>query len=188
MKVTTSREDFEDRVLSGTVAVSLAELEAERIKIEGLLVKARDLIAAGQESKFEKLCEVLRNPDYSDQKLIVFTEHRDTALFLIRRLEGLGYTGEVASIHGGMSYQERERQVDFFRRPAEDNGANYLVATDAAGEGIKPTVLLDYGELRHTMESRPIGTEDGQDTSLWADPRSGRHHESGRFQAPARGA
>ena len=130
------QEDFEDRVLSGTVAVSLAELEAERIKIEELLVKARDLIAAGQESKFEKLCEALRNPDYSDQKLIVFTEHRDTALFLVRRLEGLGYTGQVASIHGGMSYQERELQVEFFRRPAEDNGANYLVATDAAGEGI----------------------------------------------------
>ena len=130
------QEDFEDNVLSGTVAVSLAELEAERIKIEELLTKARDLIAAGEESKFEKLREVLRNPDYSNQKFIVFTEHRDTVLFLVRRLEGLGFTGQVASIHGGMSYQERERQVAFFRRPVEDNGANYLVATDAAGEGI----------------------------------------------------
>ena len=129
-------EAFEDRALAGTVAVNLAELETERLKIEELLGKVRDLMNRGEESKFEKLREVLRDPTYSDQKLIIFTEHRDTASFLVRRLEGLGFTGQVASIHGGMDYQERERQVDFFRRPASDGGANYLVATDAAGEGI----------------------------------------------------
>ena len=129
-------EAFEDRALGGTVAVNLAELETERLKIEELLGKARTLMNRGEESKFEKLREVLRDPAYSDQKLIVFTEHRDTAYFLVRRLEGLGFTGQVASIHGGMDYEERERQVEFFRRPACDGGANYLVATDAAGEGI----------------------------------------------------
>ena len=35
-----------------------------------------------------------------------------------------------------MDYRERERQVAFFRRSATEGGANYLVATDAAGEGI----------------------------------------------------
>ena len=35
-----------------------------------------------------------------------------------------------------MPYQERERQVEFFRKPTAESGANYLVATDAAGEGI----------------------------------------------------
>ena len=129
-------EAFEDRALGGTVAVNLAELETERLKVEELLGKARDLINRGEESKFEKLREVLRAPAYLDQKLIIFTEHRDTAIFLVRRLEGLGFTGQVASIHGGMDYRERERQVEFFRRPARDAGANYLVATDAAGEGI----------------------------------------------------
>ena len=129
-------ESFEDRALGGTVSVNLAELEAERLKVEELLGKAQNLMNRGEESKFEKLREVLRDPAYSDQKLIVFTEHRDTATFLVRRLEGLGFTGQVASIHGGMDYQERERQVEFFRRPVSDGGANYLVATDAAGEGI----------------------------------------------------
>ena len=129
-------EVFEDRALGGTVAINLAELEAERLKIEELLGKARGLINRGEESKFEKLREVLRDPAYSDQKLIIFTEHRDTASFLVRRLEGLGFTGQVATIHGGMDYRERERQVEFFRRSASDDGANYLVATDAAGEGI----------------------------------------------------
>ena len=129
-------EAFEDRAMGGTAAVNLAELETERLKVEELLDKARNLLNRGEESKFEKLREVLRDPAYYDQKLIVFTEHRDTASFLVRRLEGLGFTGQVASIHGGMDYREREGQVEFFRRPASDGGANYLVATDAAGEGI----------------------------------------------------
>ena len=51
----------------------------------------------------------------------------------MRRLEALGFTGKVAQIHGGMKYEEREMQVEFFRVP---EGAQYLVATDAAGEGI----------------------------------------------------
>ena len=129
-------EEFEDKALSGTVAVSLTELEAERLKVEALLDQARQLFNTGEESKFEKLREVLRDPQYLDEKLIIFTEHRDTADFLVRRLEGLGFTGRVALIHGGLPYQERERQVEFFRRPLSEGGASYLVATDAAGEGI----------------------------------------------------
>ncbi len=129
-------EEFEGRALSGTVAVNLSELVAERLKVEALLDKARNLFNAGEESKFEKLREVLRDPQYRDEKIIVFTEHRDTGEFLVRRLEGLGFTGQVALIHGGLPYQERERQVEFFRRPATEGGATYLVATDAAGEGI----------------------------------------------------
>ena len=129
-------EDFEDKALSGTVAVNLSELEAERLKVESLLNKARNLFHTGEESKFEKLREVLRDPQYRDEKLIVFTEHRDTAEFLVRRLESLGFTGQIALIHGGLPYEQREHQVEFFRRPATEGGANYLVATDAAGEGI----------------------------------------------------
>ena len=129
-------EEFESQALGATVAATLGELETERLKVEELLGKARRLFDTGEESKFEKLREVLRDPRYADEKFIVFTEHRDTAEFLVRRLEGLGFTGRVALIHGGLPYQERERQVEFFRRPAAEGGAGYLVATDAAGEGI----------------------------------------------------
>ena len=104
--------------------------------MQELLEKSRKLLDAGEESKFEKLREVLRDPSYGDEKFIIFTEHRDTAEFLVRRLEGLGFTDQVALIHGGLDYQERDRQVECFRRSAAEGGANYLVATDAAGEGI----------------------------------------------------
>lgn len=133
---TEQEEDFEEQALGGLVGITLAELEDERSKVQELLLRARTLYERGEESKFEKLQEVLRNSSYSEEKLIIFTEHRDTAQFLVRRLEGLGFTGQVATIHGGMPYQERERQVENFRRPASEEGARFLVATDAAGEGI----------------------------------------------------
>ena len=133
---TEHEEEFENQALGGIVGTTLAELEDERSRVQELLARARSLYERGEESKFEKLQEVLRNSAYSEEKFIIFTEHRDTALFLVRRLEGLGFTGQVATIHGGMPYQERERQVENFRRPAIEEGARFLVATDAAGEGI----------------------------------------------------
>lgn len=129
-------EEFENEVLGGTTAISLNELEAENLRVNELLDKARTLFQAGEESKFEKLREVLSDQEYIDEKFIIFTEHRDTAEFLFRRFESLGFTGRIAMIHGGLPYQEREKQVEFFRRPANEDGASYLVATDAAGEGI----------------------------------------------------
>ena len=129
-------EAFEDRALGGIVAPALAQLREERREVEALLARARGLAGEGEDSKFEKLRGVLRGSRFAREKFIVFTEHRDTAEFLVRRLEGLGFTGQVASIHGGLDYREREAQVDLFRRPLADGGANYLVATDAAGEGI----------------------------------------------------
>jgi len=129
-------ERTEEQVLGSVLATSLADLEAELREVEGLLDLARRVYAIGEESKFEKLRDILRDPAYQHQKLIIFTEHRDTLDFLAHRLEGMGFTGQIAQIHGGMNYQEREEQVAAFRRPVEEGGAMYLVATDAAGEGI----------------------------------------------------
>jgi superfamily II DNA or RNA helicase/transcriptional regulator with XRE-family HTH domain len=137
-------EAVETQLLAGLVAVSLADLEAERIQVSHLLELAHKVYDQGQESKFERLRQILRDPEFQNEKMIVFTEHRDTLEFLVRRLEGIGYAGQVAQIHGGMSTQpdpatslsERDDYVEFFRKPADQGGARFLVATDAAGEGI----------------------------------------------------
>jgi len=129
-------EVVEDQVLGGTIASNLADLEAERLQVQELLTQARKVYETGEESKFEKLREILRDPKFQNEKLIIFTEHRDTLTFLARRLESLGYTGQIAQIHGGIDYKEREDQVIFFKKANEEGGAKYLVATDAAGEGI----------------------------------------------------
>ena len=129
-------ETAEERLLQGVVAASVNDILAEREQVIGLRDLARRVYDAGKESKFTRLQEVIEDPEYSNQKLIIFTEHRDTLEFLVRRLGGLGFTGRVAQIHGGMHYTEREEQVERFRTPVEEGGAQFLVCTDAAGEGI----------------------------------------------------
>jgi superfamily II DNA or RNA helicase len=126
----------EEKVLEGVIAVSLSQLAVERDRVGGLIRLAERVHAKGEESKFEKLRELLRAERFAGEKVIIFTEHRDTQSFLLRRFESLGFTGRIAQIHGGMNYREREAQVEFFRKPAEEGGAQYLVCTDAAGEGI----------------------------------------------------
>ena len=126
-------EDFEDAVLGAVTAVNIEELRREIEVLQDLRARARRLVEAGDESKFEKLREVLEDPLYAKDKWLIFSEHRDTVSFLVRRIEGLGYSDQVAVIHGGMDWPEREEQVERFRQP---EGARFLVATDAAGEGI----------------------------------------------------
>lgn len=129
-------ESAEDSLLGGVIATSLAQLIVERGRVAGLVELAERVHDKGEESKFEKLREVLRDPQFIKEKVIIFTEHRDTLDFLVRRFEGLGLTGHIARIHGGMGFKERQEQVEFFRKPQDEDGAQYLICTDAAGEGI----------------------------------------------------
>ena len=129
-------ENYEDAVLGAFVELTVEGLQKEIATLEDLRGRARRLLDAGAESKFDRLREVLEAPDEEDDsggKWLLFSEHRDTADYLVRRLEGLGFVGGVALIHGGLTWREREEQVAHFRDP---QGARYLVATDAAGEGI----------------------------------------------------
>jgi superfamily II DNA or RNA helicase/transcriptional regulator with XRE-family HTH domain len=125
------RDSEEDEAMRGTASSTLAELQAERIEVQRLIGLAKSAYEAGEESKFEKLREVIQDERFRGEKILVFTEHRDTMEFLVRKLEAMGYTGEVTSIHGGMPYSEREAQMEAFR-----TRCRFMIATDAAGEGI----------------------------------------------------
>jgi len=129
-------EVAQEKSLAGIIWINLSKLNEERAQVERLKILATRVYEQGNESKFEKLRELLQSEEYNGEKVIIFTEHRDTLTFLFRRLEGLGFAGKVAQIHGGMDYQEREEQIEFFRKSTEEGGATYLIATDAAGEGI----------------------------------------------------
>ncbi|MBI5479922.1 MAG: DEAD/DEAH box helicase [Deltaproteobacteria bacterium] len=124
-------ERNDDEIVSATDAVSPEELRTEIEEVRRLVILARNVYEAKHESKFERVWEALKAQP--ETKVLIFTEHRDTMSFLIGRLEGLGLAGKIACIHGGMDYKERDQAAEFFRDP---NGARYLVATDAAGEGI----------------------------------------------------
>src|SRR6185369_7466801 len=68
------------------------------------------------------------------QKLVLFTEHRDTLNYLERQIGSLlGRPDAVVLIHGGMGREERRKsQASFLHDPE----VQVLLATDAAGEGI----------------------------------------------------
>jgi len=129
-------EAMEEEILAAVGDISIEKLEEERAEVQRLVARAEEVYAQGSESKFQRLLQVLDDPEYEDEKMIIFSEHRDTVSFIVRRLEELGYTGRIAQIHGGMPHDERDQQVEFFRRNVKDGGAQYLIATDAAGEGI----------------------------------------------------
>ena len=131
-----AHEADEARLIELIVADSLADLEEERREVAALVTLSRAVLARDEDSKFDELCKLLCHPDYRDHKAIVFTEHRDTLVRIAERLEAMGFTDRVARIHGGMDYLERDRQVEHFRLPHDRDGAQYLIATDAAGEGI----------------------------------------------------
>jgi SNF2 family DNA or RNA helicase len=68
------------------------------------------------------------------QKLVVFTEHRDTLSYLHDRLSTLlGQPDSIVIIHGGMGREDRLKAQEEFRN---DPTSKVLLATDAAGEGI----------------------------------------------------
>ena len=68
------------------------------------------------------------------QKLVIFTEHRDTLGYLQERITSLlGRRESLVVIHGGLSRADRLKAQEAFRH---DPGVQVLLATDAAGEGI----------------------------------------------------
>jgi superfamily II DNA or RNA helicase len=68
------------------------------------------------------------------QKLVIFTEHRDTLSYLDTRVRTLlGRPEAVVAIHGGMGREERLKAQEAFLHDPE---VQVLLATDAAGEGI----------------------------------------------------
>ena len=152
-------ERVDEDLERATAARSIIELETEISYVQNLAELARSVYNLKSESKFEKLWEALQ--EYQDTKVLIFTEHRDTMNFIIERLEALGFTGKVAQIHGGMKYSQREEQVEFFRDP---NGAQYLVATDAAG---RVSTFNSAGSWSTTIfHGIPLGLNNGWDGSI----------------------
>ena len=77
---------------------------------------------------------------FGDERVIVFTEYRDTQRYLLDLLGAHGLGGEhgerLALLHGGMDEAERERTKAVFQADPALDPMRILVATDAASEGI----------------------------------------------------
>ena len=154
-------EAAEEQILDqATAARTIAELKAEIETLKQLEVLALAVRRSGADRKWRELANLLseiftpatiakvvseeskttitavgdRLKAASSQKLVIFTEHRDTLSYLEQRISTLlGRKAAVVCIHGGMGREERMKTQESFRHDPE---VNVLVATDAAGEGI----------------------------------------------------
>ena len=71
-----------------------------------------------------------------EQRLLIFTEFRDTLNYLMDRLKSWGFS--TGQIHGGMRPGSRDEPGTrlFTEQQFRDGNIQVLVATEAAGEGI----------------------------------------------------
>ena len=154
-------EAAEEEILDqATAARSMAELKIEIETLKGLASLALAVRHSGTDTKWRELASLLgaifttaavedRTATASlpkheggvppptpspHQKLVVFTEHRDTLNYLEARITALlGRKEAVVIIHGAMGREERLKAQESFKHDPE---VQVLLATDAAGEGI----------------------------------------------------
>ncbi len=163
---------IEEEILDqATAARTIAELKAEIATLQRLEALALSVRRSGEDTKWRELSNLLGEiftaaaihrtvaepaPPYGSgaipkhtpsprQKLVVFTEHRDTLSYLETRITTLlGRKDAVVVIHGGMGREERMTAQESFKHDPE---VQVLLATDAAGEGInlqRAHLMINY--------------------------------------------
>ena len=128
-------EDIEGELLDrATAASTIVELKAEIATLGRLEALALAVRRNGGDTKWQELARLFSDTSMRGQKLVIFTEHRDTLRYLERQIASLlGTEDTIVSIHGGMRREDRAKAQDSFILDPE---VRVLLATDAAGEGI----------------------------------------------------
>ena len=128
-------EKTEEELLGlATAASTINELKAEIATLKKLGDSALEVRRGGLDTKWQELANLFTDRFASDQKLVIFTEHRDTLRYLENRIAGLlGSDEAIVHIHGSMRREDRAKAQESFRL---DPQIRILLATDAAGEGI----------------------------------------------------
>lgn len=134
-----------------SAARTIQELEAEIRTLKHLEQIANEVRLSGEDRKWDELSKLLQDnecmftADGQREKLIIFTEHKDTLRYLTDKIRTLfGSDDSVVTIHGGMLRDERRKVEEMFR---QDKNVRILIATDAAGEGInlqRAHLMINY--------------------------------------------
>lgn len=146
------QEQMEEQVVDhASAAATIAELEAEIRTLKRLEKMANDVRVSGIDRKWDELSHLLQDNDAmfgkggQREKLIIFTEHKDTLNYLTEKIRSLlGNAESVVTIHGGMLRDERRKVEERFKQDVE---VRILIATDAAGEGInlqRAHLMINY--------------------------------------------
>jgi hypothetical protein len=153
-------EEAEEEILDqATAARTIVELKAEIQTLARLEELATAVKRSGVDRKWQELSNLLseiftaaavvnhvaepkphgsgdipKHVPSPRQKLVIFTEHRDTLNYLLAQISRLqGRSSAIRVIHGGMGREERLKAQEAFKH---DPDVQILIATDAAGEGI----------------------------------------------------
>ena len=146
------QEAMEEKVVDhASAAATISELEAEINILKQLEQMANQVRISGIDRKWDELSRLLQDSEKmfgangQREKLIIFTEHKDTLNYLADKIRSLlGNEEVVITIHGGMLRDERRKAEQLFK---QDVGVRVLVATDAAGEGInlqRAHLMINY--------------------------------------------
>ena len=133
------RIDLENLLDAVTIADRAEEVRSEIDELRGFAAQAQEVVDTGAEAKLGRLREILHEQgffDHPEQRLLVFTEFRDTLEYLVDRLAAWGLS--VGQIHGGMPPGSRDEPGSrlYMEQQFRDGNLQALVATEAAGEGI----------------------------------------------------
>ena len=110
----------------GTLERALAgRLSGERKYITDLLKLGKSV---KRHVKLDALTELIRDNQAAGEKIIIFTQFRQTLKFLVEALKEQGI--EAGTFHGSMTASAKDSVIDRFR-----NDLDLLISSEAGGEG-----------------------------------------------------
>jgi superfamily II DNA or RNA helicase len=135
----SERERLEEMLDAVTLAGNREQVQEEIAELLKFAVQAKVVEDSGAEAKLSRFKDLLHQEgffDHSDQRLLVFTEFKDTLDYLVGVLKNWGF--RVGFIHGSMKTGSREEPNSrlYSEQQFKDGAIQVLVATEAAGEGI----------------------------------------------------
>lgn len=122
-----------------TVAQNAEELSWECTELGQLITLAKNVESTKTETKLKELHDLLKSEGFAgkERKLLIFTEHKDTLDHLLEALKEWGFSS--TQIHGGMKLGDETlpgTRIWAEKHFKDPEGAQVMVATEAAGEGI----------------------------------------------------
>src|SRR5262245_28474424 len=144
------RERLERMLEAVTLAGNAEQIRHEVQELRRLGAQAQAVETSDAEAKLSELKALLQKEgffDHPDQRLLLFTEFKDTLDYLLARLRSWGFC--VGCIHGGMRSGSRDEPGTRLHAEQQfrEGEIQILVATEAAGEGINLQVcniLFNY--------------------------------------------
>ena len=133
------RERIERILEAITLAGNAEQVREEITELRSLAEEAKAVEGTNVEAKLNTLRKIMQEEGFferRDQRLLIFTEFKDTLDYLMQRLKDWGFS--VGCIHGGMKSGSREESGSRLHTEQQfrEGAIQVLVATEAAGEGI----------------------------------------------------